>query len=73
LVVFLDSNGSWNGSMNHAPGFGFKLYLKKGFTAGNQACCPLGRQFDQFLGRLHLPFTFVRTTNPANVIPWFGR
>jgi hypothetical protein len=70
---FDDFKGSWNGSMNHAPGFGFKLYLKKGFAAANQACCHLGRQFDQFLGKLHLPFTFVRTTNPANVIPWFRR
>jgi hypothetical protein len=44
-----------------------------GFAAGNQACCHLGRQFDQFLGKLHLPFSFVRTTNPASLIPWFGR
>jgi len=59
--------------MNHAPGFGFTLYLKKGFAAGNQACCHLGRQFDQFSGTQHLPFTFVRTTNPADLVPWFGR
>jgi hypothetical protein len=46
---------------------------QKGFAAGNQASCHSGRQFYQFSGMQHLPFTVDRMSNPASLIPWFGR